>query len=126
MPWKPCPRGGTLRIILTRKDNQDVIIRISDTGVGIPPELESKIFDPFFTTKEKGTGLGLSIVHSVVKNHGGTISVTEQRRGGNHFHPGPAFPQGDHGMLRGRGPGSARGRNKDENIHHRERTRTRR
>jgi nitrogen-specific signal transduction histidine kinase len=51
------------------------MIRVSDTGVGIPPGAESKIFDPFFTTKEGGTGLGLAIVFRVVKNHGGTVSV---------------------------------------------------
>ena len=69
------PEGGKLRITLTQKENKDIIIRIRDTGTGIPAGRESKIFDPFFTTKEQGTGLGLTIVHTVVKNHGGAISV---------------------------------------------------
>jgi signal transduction histidine kinase len=79
------PQGGTLRIVLTCKENTDAIIRISDTGLGIPKGQESKIFDPFFTTKEQGTGLGLSIVHSVAKNHGGTISFLNNDGGGTTF-----------------------------------------
>jgi signal transduction histidine kinase len=69
------PQGGMLKISLTRNQGEEAMIRISDTGVGIPAGAETKIFDPFFTTKERGTGLGLSIVYRVVKNHGGTISV---------------------------------------------------
>jgi PAS domain S-box-containing protein len=54
-----------------------VKIGVSDTGMGIPPELMNKIFEPFFTTKElhKGTGLGLSTVMAVVKSHDGIVNV---------------------------------------------------
>jgi two-component system NtrC family sensor kinase len=52
-----------------------VVVEVSDTGQGIPPEHLSKIFDPFFTTKEKGTGLGLSVVYGIVEKHGGKIAV---------------------------------------------------
>ena len=79
------PAGGTLRITLAQKEEKNVIIRVSDTGVGIPAGMESKIFDPFFTTKEQGTGLGLTIVHTVVKNHGGTVSVANNDDGGATF-----------------------------------------
>jgi signal transduction histidine kinase len=98
------PGGGTLRISLIRKDNQDVTIRIGDTGKGIPAGVESKIFDPFFTTKEKGTGLGLSIVHSVVKNHGGTISVTGNHGEGTTFTLDLPFPKAIMGCFGAVGP----------------------
>lgn len=64
-----------------------VVITLSDTGIGIPPELLERIFDPFFTTKEvgKGTGLGLSTVLGIVKNHGGFIKVKSEVDGGTKF-----------------------------------------
>lgn len=50
-------------------------IRISDTGVGIPPEKLNHIFEPFFTTKENGTGLGLAVTQRIIKEHHGRIHV---------------------------------------------------
>jgi len=101
------PAGGTLRITLTQKENKDVIIRVSDTGVGIPAGRESKIFDPFFTTKERGTGLGLTIVHTVVKNHGGTISVANNDGGGATFTISLPVPKGMLGCFGAIGPAPA-------------------
>ncbi len=98
------PGGGTLRIVLNQKEKTDVVIRITDTGVGIPPGQESKIFDPFFTTKEQGTGLGLSIVHSVVKNHGGTILVMPNDGGGATFVLTLPLPKGIMGCFGAVGP----------------------
>jgi signal transduction histidine kinase len=52
------------------------VVRIQDTGVGIPKELQAHLFDPFFTTRPKGTGLGLTIVHRVIHEHKGDIRVS--------------------------------------------------
>jgi len=66
-------------VIETRVEGQDVVIRIADSGCGIPEALLERVFDPFFTTKDvgKGTGQGLAIAHSVVVDkHGGKLQVT--------------------------------------------------
>jgi signal transduction histidine kinase len=54
-----------------------VVLRVKDTGCGVPEAMLSEIFTPFYTTKQlgKGTGMGLSIVYGVVKMHAGDISV---------------------------------------------------
>src|SRR5881398_3983849 len=66
----------TIRIASSRAEER-IRIAFSDTGPGIPLELQQRIFDPFFTTKEvgTGTGLGLSITYSILKEYGGDISV---------------------------------------------------
>lgn len=78
---------GLIRIE-TFSDLPWLVIRISDTGKGIPPHLKDKIFDPFFTTKSvgKGTGQGLAIAYSVVTDkHGGNIRVTSTPEKGTTF-----------------------------------------
>jgi C4-dicarboxylate-specific signal transduction histidine kinase len=66
--------------ILTQREGEVIRITVSDTGPGIPPEIEARVFDPFFTTKEvgSGTGLGLSITYSIVKEHAGEIWVSSR------------------------------------------------
>jgi signal transduction histidine kinase len=61
-----------------------VIIRIEDSGPGIPEENLKKVFDPFFSTKPtgRGTGLGLSVSQQIVEMHGGTIDVGNRESGG--------------------------------------------
>jgi signal transduction histidine kinase len=98
------PQGGTLRLSLAENEGKGVVIRVSDSGVGIPEGAESKIFNPFFTTKERGTGLGLSIVHTVVKNHGGTISVVSNEGGGTTFVLTLPAPKGMLGCFGAVGP----------------------
>jgi CheY-like chemotaxis protein len=65
-----------------------VLIKVADTGTGIPPQVLDKIFEPFFTTKElgKGTGLGLSTVLGIVKSHGGFVQVQTEINRGTTFH----------------------------------------
>lgn len=78
--------GGTLSVD-TSFDEDSICVRVSDTGIGIPEEIQPKIFEPFFTTKPagKGTGLGLAIVAQVVEEHKGTIHVQSQEGKGTTF-----------------------------------------
>ncbi len=68
------PQGGEIRI-KTHLDNGLAVIRIADTGSGIPEEIKERIFDPFFTTKDvQSTGLGLSVSYGIINRHHGTIT----------------------------------------------------
>ncbi|WP_370978435.1 sensor histidine kinase [Agaribacterium sp. ZY112] len=77
---------GTITI-QTEFIDQYVNIKITDTGTGIPKDIQSRIFDPFFTTKKvgDGTGLGLSIVHSIIKKQGGDIHIQSEVNKGTEF-----------------------------------------
>jgi signal transduction histidine kinase len=70
------PNGGILTISSDRVGDQ-VVLRVSDTGVGIPPEILAKVFEPFVTHgKSHGTGLGMAIAKSVIDAHSGKISIS--------------------------------------------------
>jgi signal transduction histidine kinase len=64
--------GGELTIKSETSDAQ-LLISVSDTGVGLPPEQAEQIFKAFFTTKDKGTGMGLPISRSIIESHGGRL-----------------------------------------------------
>ena len=68
-------------------ENGQIVIRISDTGSGIPPEVLPRIFDPFFTTRDvgSGTGLGLTVSRDIITAHGGAIEVSSKINVGTTF-----------------------------------------
>jgi PAS domain S-box-containing protein len=91
------PNGGSCRVEAKNILNRDtasiplpegryVKISVQDFGSGILPEHLNKIFDPFFTTKRSGTGLGLSTAYSIIKKHGGVLTVDSEVGKGSIFH----------------------------------------
>jgi two-component system NtrC family sensor kinase len=70
------PQGGEIRVrsLFDPQINQ-VMLRISDTGPGIPAEIQDKLFEPFFTTKKTGTGLGLAIAYGIMERHKGALKI---------------------------------------------------
>ncbi len=87
------PEGGTVTVradnlveeATSDKPERFVRLIVSDSGSGIPADILQKIFDPYFTTKARGTGLGLSSVYSIVKRHGGTVTVSSKIGRGSEF-----------------------------------------
>jgi PAS domain S-box-containing protein len=86
------PEGGTIVVraenvvesetrwdyALCIQPGRHVRVSVTDTGIGIPEENVGRIFDPYFTTKQQGSGLGLATSYSIIKNHGGCVSVTSR------------------------------------------------
>lgn len=73
------------RMALSRGETDVVILEVSDTGGGMPAEVQKRLFDPFFTTKPDGTGLGLSIAACIVQKHGGALQYQTQLHRGTTF-----------------------------------------
>ncbi|MCX7769851.1 MAG: ATP-binding protein [Proteobacteria bacterium] len=75
------PEGGELTVELMREDEKGVV-KINDTGIGIPEELQNKVFDLFFSTKKDGTGIGLAISKSFIEEMGGEIQLSSKENKG--------------------------------------------
>jgi len=69
-----------------RTEKEEVLVSVSDTGVGLPPQQADQIFNAFFTTKPHGTGMGLRISRSIVESHGGRLWVADNLPRGASFH----------------------------------------
>jgi PAS domain S-box-containing protein len=78
--------GGVLTVKTGRDEGGQVLISVSDTGVGLPPERADEIFNAFFTTKPQGSGMGLAISRSIVESHGGRLWATSHDGRGATFH----------------------------------------
>jgi PAS domain S-box-containing protein len=69
------PAGGQVALTASR-NGAEIGVRVTDSGVGMPPDVQTRIFEPFYTTKgERGSGLGLAMVLSIVEQHGGRVAV---------------------------------------------------
>ncbi len=78
--------GGKLTISSRLTPEGQLVVSISDTGVGLPAENTERIFDAFHTTKPQGTGMGLAITRSIVEAHGGRVWATANQQAGATFH----------------------------------------
>jgi PAS domain S-box-containing protein len=79
---------GTRELIISsqRAENEQLLVSVSDTGVGLPPQQAAQIFDAFFTTKAHGTGMGLRISRSIVESHGGHLWAADNSPRGARFY----------------------------------------
>jgi len=74
-----------LAIKSQRAENEEVVVSVTDTGVGLPPQQAEQIFDAFFTTKPHGTGMGLRISRSIIESHGGRLWASDNSPRGASF-----------------------------------------
>jgi len=79
---------GTRELIIRsqQSENGQLMVSISDTGVGLPLQQADQIFNAFFTTKPQGTGMGLRISRSIVESHGGRLWAADNSPRGASFH----------------------------------------
>ncbi|MDB4970214.1 MAG: hybrid sensor histidine kinase/response regulator [Myxococcales bacterium] len=78
------PAGGAVRLVAA-VEGDHLSVCVDDSGPGVPAAARDRIFDAFFTTKDSGNGLGLSLVHSIVQQHGGTLTLETSPAGGARF-----------------------------------------
>jgi PAS domain S-box-containing protein len=90
--------GGELTIRSKTTKDRQILLSVSDAGIGFPPEHTERIFDAFFTTKDQGTGMGLSISRRIIESHAGRLWASANTGRGATFHftlpvdPTPSFP----------------------------------
>jgi PAS domain S-box-containing protein len=77
--------AGKKIVVASFVEDDLIVIRISDSGLGVPEAIKHKIFDPYFTTKHEGTGIGLSFCHRIITDHGGSLTVSDGELGGAEF-----------------------------------------
>ena len=93
------PAGGVLTVTTELRRDDEVLLRISDNGEGIPEDIMDKIFEPYFTTRDFGSGIGLTLVYKIVKEHMGDISVVSQEGKGSSFTISLPVPQREQHLL---------------------------
>ena len=79
------PPGGRIELRVSR-EKEHVRLVVSDSGHGIPEEVQNRIFDLYYTTRASGTGIGLAVVHRVAMEHGGRIALDHSDDSGSEFH----------------------------------------
>jgi signal transduction histidine kinase len=79
---------GTRELVIKsqRQEDEQLVLAVSDTGVGLPPQQADQIFNAFFTTKSHGTGMGLRISRSIVESHGGRLWAADNSPRGASFY----------------------------------------
>lgn len=77
--------GEKLVTVGTEREGENAVIRVTDTGPGVPEHIRDKIFDPFYTTRKEGHGIGLAFSNRIISDHGGRLSVGPAEGGGAEF-----------------------------------------
>lgn len=96
-------RGGEL-LVETRGRESEVEIDVTDTGAGIPAELQAKVFQPWFSTKQGGTGLGLPVTRRIIEEQGGELRLQSEPGRGTRFTA--TVPRAPRQLKGGDGPGT--------------------
>jgi signal transduction histidine kinase len=78
-------RPGDQVLVSLRREGDEAVVRVTDTGVGMTAEVQARGFQPYFSTKKDGTGLGLPTVRRIVEDHGGRVELTSEVGKGTQF-----------------------------------------